>query len=191
MDITPPAVSTGAKLKKILSVVWSVLVAVVVIAVIGLKVWNRYRKVEQTVEVVKGGSKPEQSKPASAPATSAPKPAPMPAPVAVPTSVVIAKGAPPERKPGEDLQVLNLEVQKAKDGNLQYIVGVVTNHSGKQLFNVKLEFELTRKDGKTGDLATDSIRNLAPNAGVTFKASIIGNAPVAAAKLAKLEGEKE
>ena len=36
-----------------------------------------------------------------------------------------------------------------------------------------------------------SIRNLAPNAGVPFKANIIGTAPVASAKLMKLEGEKE
>ena len=103
----------------------------------------------------------------------------------------MAKGTPPPRKAGDDLQVLNFDVHKAKDGNLQYVVGVVTNHSAKQLFNVKLEFELTRTDGKTGDIATDSIRNLGPNAGGAFKANIIGNAPVASAKLAKLEGEKE
>ena len=89
------------------------------------------------------------------------------------------------------MQILNFEVQKAKDGNLQYIVGVVTNHGAKQYFNVKLEFVLTRKDGKSGDLATDTIRNLAPNAGVTFKANVIGNTAVATAKLAKLAGEKE
>ena len=61
------------------------------------------------------------------------------------------------RKTGEDLQVLSFDIHKAKDGNLQYIVGVVTNHAAKQFFNVKLEFELTRKDGKTGDTATRSM----------------------------------
>lgn len=192
VDTSPaPAGPTGAKLKKILRVVWSVLVTIVVVGVIGLKVWNKYRKVGQAVEAVKGGSKPEEAKsPSEAPA-SAPSSGPLPAPATVPTSVVVAQGTPPARKPGEDLQVLGFEIQKARDGNLQYIVGVVTNHSGRQFFNVKLEFELTRKDGKSGDVATDSIRNLAPNAGVAFKASIIGTAPVASAKLAKLAGDKE
>ena len=35
------------------------------------------------------------------------------------------------------------------------------------------------------------LRTLAPHAGVPFKTSIIGIAPVTNAKLAKLEGEKE
>ena len=191
-DVTQVAPAyTGAKLKKVFTVIWSVLVGLSVLGFFGLKIWRAYRNTERVVVAVKGEPKPDQLKPASTPPTATPKTAPMPAPVAVPTSVVVAKGTPPERKPGEDLQVLSFEVQKAKDGNLQYVIGVVTNHSAKQLFNVKLEFELTRKDGKTGDIATDTIRNLAPNAGVTFKASIIGNAPVASAKLAKLEGEKE
>lgn len=157
----------------------------------GLKVWNWYRKTARVVEATKGEPKPEESSTATPPPSGTSKSAPMPPLAVVPTSVVIAKGAPPARKSGEDLQVLSFEVQKAKDGNLQYVMGVVTNHSAKQLFNVKLEFELTRKDGKTGDLASDTIRNLAPNAGMPFKASIIGNAPVTSAKLAKLEGEKE
>ena len=157
----------------------------------GLKAWNWYRKTARVVEAAKGDPKAEESSTATPPPSGTSKSAPMPPIAAAPTSVVIAKGAPPARKTGEDLQVLSFEVQKAKDGNLQYVMGVVTNHSGKQLFNVKLEFELTRKDGKTGDLASDTIRNLAPNAGMPFKASIIGNAPVTSAKLAKLEGEKE
>ena len=167
--------------------VWSVLVGIAVLGFIGLKVWLRYRKVEPAVETVNSESKPA---PPKSPADS-PKPVVMTPPVAPPSSEIIAKGTPPPRKPGEDLQVLSFDIHKAKDGNLQFIVGVVTNHAAKQFFNVKLEFELTRKDGKTGDTATDSIRNLAPNAGVPFKANIIGTAPVASAKLMKLEGEKE
>ncbi|MEN9572649.1 MAG: hypothetical protein RL514_504 [Verrucomicrobiota bacterium] len=195
--LEPPAVataitpvdgpSTGAKLKKVLKVVWSLLVALAVVGFIGFKLWNKFRRVANTVETVKGEPKPEPAKPA----TSSPTPAPAAKPAAPPSSVVVAKGAPPARKPGEDLQVLSFEVQKATDGNLQYLVGVVTNHSAKQFFNVKLEFELTRKDGKPGDLATDSLRNLPANASAPFKTSIIGTAPVTSAKLAKLEGEKE
>ncbi|MBI5799903.1 MAG: hypothetical protein HZA92_04130 [Verrucomicrobia bacterium] len=187
-SLTPVAAApAGSKVTKVLNILGSVLVGLGVLAFVGFKAMKYFRRAGNVVEAVKGESKPEPTKPpaASPPAT------PMSAPAAVPTSVVLAKGAPPMRKPGEDLQVLNFEVQKAKDGNLQHIVGVVTNHAARQFFNVKLEFELTRKDGKTGDLATDTIRNLAPHAGVTFKASVIGTAPVASAKLAKLEGEKE
>lgn len=181
------AAATGAKLKKILNVVWSVLVAVAVVGFIGVKLWNKFRRAANTVEVVKSEPKPEPPKPAA----SSPGKATPPAPVAPATSVVLAKGTTPARKPGEELQLLSFEVQKAKDGNLQYLVGVVTNHSAKQFFNVKLEFELTRTDGKPSDLATDTLRNLPANAGVPFKTSIIGTAPVTSAKLAKLEGEKE
>ena len=187
---TLPPVATsagGSKLKKALSIVSSVVVGLVVFGLVSLKAWKYFRRAGDVVEVVKVEPKSEPSKPASEP----PKLAPMPAPVAPATSVVLAKGTTPTRKPGEDLQVLSFEVQKAKDGNLQYIVGVVTNHAAKQYFNVKLEFDLTRTDGKAGDLATDTIRNLAPNAGVTFKASVIGNPAVVTAKLAKLAGEKE
>ena len=186
--ITPvDASSGGSKFKKALSIASSVVASLAVLGLVGLKAWKYFRRAGDAVEAVKVEPKSELSKPASEP----PKLEPMPAPVAPASSVVLANGTPPTRKPGQDLQVLSFEVQKAKDGNLQYIVGVVTNHAAKQYFNVKLEFDLTRKDGKTGDLATDTIRNLAPNAGVTFKASVIGNTAVATAKLSKLEGEKE
>ena len=179
--------ATGGKLKKILTVVWSVLFALAVVGFVGFKLWNKFRRVANTVETVKGEPKPEPAKPAA----NAPGKAPPAKPAAPPSSVVVAKGAPPARKAGEDLQVLSFEVQKATDGNLQYLVGVVTNHAAKQFFNVKLEFELTRKDGKAGDPATDTIRNLPANTSAPFKTSIIGTAPVTSAKLAKLEGEKE
>lgn len=179
--------SGGSKLIKVLSIVSSVVAGLVVFGLVGLKAWKYFRRAGDAVEAVNVEPKAEASQPAS----EVPKLAPMPAPVAPATSVILVKGTPPTRKPGQDLQVLSFEVQKAKDGNLQYIVGIVTNHAAKQYFNVKLEFDLTRKDGKAGGLATDTIRNLAPNAGVTFKASVIGNPVVATAKLSKLEGEKE
>ncbi|MFA6546329.1 MAG: FxLYD domain-containing protein [Limisphaerales bacterium] len=174
IPVTAP--STGSKLKKALSVVFSVLAGLVVLALIGFKVWTKFRRAEHLIEAVKEESNPENSKSAPAPPAA---------------SDVIAGGAPPRRKPGEDLQVLDFEIQKASDGSLQYITGTVTNHSAKQYFNVKLEFELTRKDGKPGDQTTDSIRNISAKSAVPFKASIIGTAPVASAKLTKLEGEKE
>ena len=160
---------------------------IAVIAYFGAKIWKLYGKVDRAVVAVKDTS-PGSKKPG----TDAPKPTPAaPALVIPPSADVIATGKPPPRQAGEDLQVLSFEIQKAKDGNLQYVVGVVTNHAAKQYFNVKFEFELTRKDGKTGDLASDSIRNLPANGSAPFKTSIIGNAPVAGAKLTKLLGEKE
>ena len=180
-------VSTGGKIKRALKMVWSVIVGIAVIAFVGLKIWAIFRKVDRAVTTVKDTSSGNKK-----PNSDAPKPAPdAPAPVIPPSADLIATGKPPPRQPGEDLQVLSFEIQKAKDGNLQYVVGVVTNHAAKQYFNVKFEFELTRKDGKTGDLASDSIRNLPANGSAPFKTSIIGNAPVAGAKLTKLLGEKE
>ena len=187
-SLTPMAAApAGSKIKKVLNILGSVLVGLGVLAFVGFKAMKYFRRAGNVVEAVKGESKPEPTKP---PAASPPT-TPMSAPVAVPTSVVLAKGAPPVRKPGEDLQLLSFEVQKAKDGNLQYIVGVVTNHSAKQYFNVKLTFDLTRQGGKTGDTATDTLRNLPASVGSTFKVNIIGTTPVTAATLAKLEGEKE
>ena len=185
--VSSVAAPAGSKLKRILNVVWSVLVGIAVVVFVGFKVWNKVRRAGDVVEAVKGDPKPEKPRPVS----EAPTPGPMPAPVAAPTSVVVARGVAPARKPGEDLQLLSFEVHKARDGNLQYIVGVVTNHATKQYFNVKLTFDLTRLGGKAGDTATDTVRNLPASVGATFKVNIIGNTPVTAATLAKLEGEKE
>lgn len=188
VSMTPvETASAGSKVKQVLKVVWSVLVGLAVVAFVGLKVWKYFRRAEGVVQAVKVDPNPAPAKPPSA----SPKAAPMPAPTTVPTSVVLAKGVPPSRKAGEDLQVLSFEVHKAKDGNLQYIVGVVTNHAAQQYFNVKLTFELTRQGGKPGDTATDTLRNLPASGSANFKASVIGTTPVTAAMLTKLEGEKE
>lgn len=181
------AAPAGSKSKQVLSLVGSVLAGLLVLGLVGLKAWKYFRRAGEVVQAVQGEPKPEPTKPAS----ESPQPAPMPAPVAAATSVILAKGTPPARKPGDDLQLLSFEVQKAKDGNLQYIVGVVTNHAAKQYFNVKLTFDLTRQGGRTGDTATDTLRNLPANVGSTFKVNIIGTTPVTAATLARLEGEKE
>ncbi len=182
--LEPP--SAGSKLKRALNIVGSVVVGLAVLGYFGWKGWRAYRKGDRLVEAVK-------TEPSSPAAKDAPSPVPKAAPpVAVPaTSIVLATGAPPARKPGEDLQILSFEIHKAKDGNLQYIVGVVTNHAAKQYFNVKLTFDLTRQGGKTGDTATDTLRNLPANVGSTFKVNIIGTTPVTSAKLAKLEGDIE
>jgi len=178
--------STGGKLKRALNIVGSVLLGLVVVAGVGWKIWRKVRQTGSVVEAVKPGAKPAPATPAAASTPTAP-----PAPAPPPTSVLLATGAPPARKAGEDLQVTGFEIHKAKDGNLQYIIGVVTNHSARQYFNVRLEFALTRTGGKAGDSATDLVRNLPANVGSTFKVNIIGTAPVTGATLTKVEGEKE
>ena len=182
--VEPP--SAGSKLKRVLNVVGSVLVGLAVLGYLGWKGWRTYRKGERMVEAA-------QAEPGSPAAKEAPGQAPKatPPPVVPATSVLLATGTPPARKAGEDLQVVSYEVHKAKDGNLQYIVGVVTNHAARQYFNVKLTFDLTRQGGKAGDTAGDTLRNLPANVGSTFKVNIIGTVPVTGATLAKLEGEKE
>jgi hypothetical protein len=180
------AASTDGKLKRALNIVGSVLLGLVVVAGVGWKIWRKVRQTGSAVEAVKPDAKPAPATPAAAPV-----PAPSAAPAAPPTSIVLATGTPPARKAGEDLQVTGFEIHKAKDGNLQYIIGVVTNHSARQYFNVRLEFALTRAGGKAGDTATDLVRNLPANVGSTFKVNVIGTAPVSAAQLVKLEGEKE
>lgn len=187
LDFLPAA---EGKFKRVLKVL-SVLVGVAAVVFVAFNISVKLRRVESVVVVAKSGPKKDKSASVTEALKPAAKPMPMPAPILPPTSIVIAQGTPPARKPGEDLQVLSFEVQKVRDGNLQYVLGVVTNHAAKQFFKVKLEFEVTRADGKAAELATDSIRNLPANGGVTFKASIIGTAPVSGAKLAKLEGEKE
>lgn len=180
--------SAAAKLKRVLSVVWSVLIGLGVVIGVGWKVWRTVRKTGSVVEAVKSDAKSAPSERTRVPTST---PAPPPPPAAPPTSIVLATGTPPARKAGEDLQVTGFEIHKAKDGNLQYIVGVVTNHSARQYFNVRLEFALTRAGGKAGDTATDTLRNLPANVGSTFKVNIIGTTPVNTAQLVKLEGEKE
>ncbi len=180
------APSTGGKLKRALNLVGSVLLGLVVIAGVGWKIWRKVRQTGNAVEAVKPDAKPTTDTP-----TTSPAPVPSAAPAAPPTSILLATGTPPARKAGEDLQVTGFEIHKAKDGNLQYSIGVVTNHSARQYFNVKLEFALNRAGGKSGDTATDTLRNLPANVGSTFKVNIIGTAPVTGATLTKLEGEKE
>lgn len=179
--------ATGSKSKRGLKIIGIGILAVSLIAWFGWRIARGYRKAERAVETV--GS--TDLKPASVPKGERASPAPIPVPAAPPTSVILAKGAPPARVAGADLQVLNYEIHKAKDGDLQYIVGVVTNHSARQYFNVKLEFALTRQTGTTGDRATDMLRNLPASVGSTFKVNIIGITPVTGATLTKVEGEKE
>lgn len=97
---------------------------------------------------------------------------------------------PPPRVPGEDLQVLKQQIQKAELGSLRYVSGVVTNHGDRQFFNVKVEFEMLNTKGQVVGNANDYLGNLAPHAAWNFRAQILDR-DAAKPRLTKLTGEKE
>ncbi|GDY23457.1 hypothetical protein LBMAG56_48040 [Verrucomicrobiota bacterium] len=97
---------------------------------------------------------------------------------------------PPPRVPGEDLQVLKQQIQKAEQGSLRYVSGVVTNHGDRQFFNVKVEYEMLNAKGQVVGNANDYLGNLAPHAAWNFRAQILDR-DAAKPRLTKLTGEKE
>ncbi len=97
---------------------------------------------------------------------------------------------PPPRVPGEDLQVLKQQIQKAEQGSLRYVSGVVTNHGDRQFFNVKVEFEMLNTKGQVVGNANDYLGNLAPHTVWNFRAQILDR-DAAKPRLIKLVGEKE
>ena len=97
---------------------------------------------------------------------------------------------PPPRKPGDDLQVLRLTIEKAAEGNLRYVAGVITNHADKQLFNVKVEFEMLNAKGQVVGTANDYLGNLGANTAWDYRAQIVER-DATKARLIKLVGEKD
>lgn len=75
---TEAAPPKGGKLKKALTVVWTVLAGLMLLGFFGLKVWNWYRKTARVVEATKGEPKPEESSTATPPPSGTSKSAPMP-----------------------------------------------------------------------------------------------------------------
>ena len=126
--------------------------------------------------------KPRDDRATSAPATPA-KGEP-PAPPRIPDE------PPPPRKPGDDLQILRLAIEKAEEGNLRYVAGVITNHADKQLFNVKVEFEMLNSNGQAVGNATDYLGNLGAHTAWDFRAHIVDRDGLKA-RLIKLVGEKD
>jgi predicted RNA-binding Zn-ribbon protein involved in translation (DUF1610 family)/flagellar basal body-associated protein FliL len=94
------------------------------------------------------------------------------------------------KKPEKDLEVLTHQLQKAKEGGLVYVIGTVTNHSEQQYFSLKIEFELSDKDGKSLGMVSDYVGNLGAHKVWDFKALVLEDS-TAQAKLMKLEGEPE
>jgi hypothetical protein len=108
-------------------------------------------------------------------ATQAPPPAPVkvavkpaPPPPSALTNVPPAPAAqqPPAKprpKSLADLKVGEVKVEKAKEGNLTFAVGTVTNDSDYQHFGVRIELELISLQGSKIGNATDYISILEPH----------------------------
>jgi len=74
---------------------------------------------------------------------------------------------------GEGLELLNSNIQRAQEGGLVYVVGVVTNHDPVQYFNVKVEFDLFDSGGQPLGETADYNGNLAPNKAWEFRALVL------------------
>lgn len=95
------------------------------------------------------------------------------------------------KRSGKDLEVLNYALQKAKDGDLVYVVGVLTNYAPIQYFDLRVEFDLLDKDGKKVGDTHDLFKNLGPTAAWNFKAVVVLAENAAEAKLTKVMGEPD
>ncbi len=74
---------------------------------------------------------------------------------------------------GSGLELLSSNIQRAQEGGLVYVVGVVTNHDPVQYFNVKVEFDLFDSNGQPLGETSDYNGNLAPNKGWEFRALVL------------------
>ena len=112
-----------------------------------------------------------------------------------PTSTVANPAPEPEppptpRQPGEDIQLLRHKIEKAAEGSLRYISGIVTNHGDKQVFNVRIEFEMLNAQGQVVGTAKDYLGNLGAHTDWDFRAQIVDPDAVKP-RLLKLSSEKE
>lgn len=100
------------------------------------------------------------------------------------------KAAAGPKAPERDLEVVSHQLQRAKDGGLVYVIGVVTNHSDQQYFRLNIEFGLTDKEGKELGTTSDYTGNLAAHGTWDFKAIVLESS-TAQAKLVHVQGEPE
>jgi hypothetical protein len=95
-----------------------------------------------------------------------------------------------DKKGGTGLELVRYDLQKAKDGGLVYVIGSVTNHSDKQFFNLKVEFNVLDQAGTSLGNATDYTGNIGPHAAWAFKALVLEEG-AKQIKLADFHFEKE
>ena len=89
---------------------------------------------------------------------------------------------PTPRKKGDPTQVMGHKIIKAESGKMEYVVGIVKNHTGKRFFDVEVLFDLLNDKGRKIGEAKDYVGILSPNESWEFKCTIF----VREAKTAKL-----
>ncbi len=97
---------------------------------------------------------------------------------------------PAPRKGGDPTQLLGHRIIKADLGSMQYVVGVVTNHTGKRFFDVEAFFDLYDAAGKKIGEAKDYFGILSPNSSWELKATIFARGATTA-KLRKIDKQPE
>ena len=97
---------------------------------------------------------------------------------------------PTPRKGGDPAQLLGHKLIKADLGNMQYVVGIVTNHTGKRYFDVEAFFDLYDDKGKKIGEAKDYLGILPPNGSWELKATIFDRGATSA-KLRKIDKQAE
>lgn len=97
---------------------------------------------------------------------------------------------PTPRKGGEPAQLMGHKVINAASGKMQYVVGLVKNHTGKRYFDVEIFFDLLDDKGKKIGEAKDYLGSLSPNGTWEFRATIYDRGATKA-KLQKIELDPE
>jgi hypothetical protein len=97
---------------------------------------------------------------------------------------------PTPRKGGDPTQLLGHKVIKAELGSMQYVVGIVTNHTGKRFFDVEVFFDLYDDKGKKTGEAKDYLGILSPNGSWELKATVFARGATSA-KLRKIDKQAE
>lgn len=97
---------------------------------------------------------------------------------------------PTPRKGGDPTQLLGHKIIQAELGSMQYVVGLVTNHTAKRFFDVEAFFDLYDEKGKKIGEAKDYLGILSPNASWELKATIFDRG-AKSAKLRAIRKEAE
>lgn len=97
---------------------------------------------------------------------------------------------PTSRKRGDPTQLLGHKVINAELGSMQYVVGIVTNHTKKRYFDVEVFFDLYDEKNKKIGEAKDYLGTLPPNGSWELKATIFERS-AKSAKLRKIDKQAE
>jgi len=97
---------------------------------------------------------------------------------------------PTPRKGGDPTQLLGHKVIKAELGTMQYVVGLVTNHTSKRFFDVYAHFDLFDDKNKKVGVAEDYLGILPPGGSWEVKATIFVRGATKA-KLSKIDKDPE